>query len=445
MPRRKIFIFSCVCLLLSNCTNARLYLDNMEFFKGGKPLIQSKILEKSLKSDIAEAVFAIPSVRQKIQDIRVASSKIELVSAEGNTQVFASGSVGVLDEYNTESRGLGFGSLRADRVLTDNNRISDSIKLAAIERDEKVNSVKIEINRKLREIVTADANNKKAKATLAILSKYLKQYEGKVELVRKAVAIGAISNSDLLEIEGIRSEALSKQAKAKLVNLQTDATLKAILGNRYSSSLKELEKIVISYDPQDLKLKDNLEYKNLLLQEKRLSTEISMKKQNLKPVSKLTSSITSPQAKDKGKTLFAGVTLEFPIRDGGKTKRELEILNQQKESIPIAKEALLKKVKIAKDNWASFGSFYMDERTLLTDRIKISKNRLKELEILQTQGRANSGIYIKEVLKLATTEIELEELETQQLLNSVDTLDASVSVCSLLRICGQIDKALEGY
>ena len=87
----------------------------------------------------------------------------------------------------------------------------------------------------------------------------------------------------------------------------------------------------------------------------------------------------------------------------------------------------------------------MDERTLLTDRIKISKNRLKELEILQTQGRANSGIYIKEVLKLATTEIELEELDTQQLLNSVDTMDASVSVCSLLRICGQIDKALEGY
>ena len=170
-----------------------------------------------------------------------------------------------------------------------------------------------------------------------------------------------------------------------------------------------------------------------------------MKKQNLKPVSKLTSSITSPQAKDKGKTLFAGVTLEFPIRDGGKTKRELEILNQQKESISIAKEALLKKVKIAKDNWASFGSFYMDERTLLTDRITISKNRLKELEILQTQGRANSGIYIKEVLKLATTEIELEELDARQLLNSVDTMDASVSVCSLLRICGQIDKALEGY
>ena len=68
MPRRKIFIFSCVCLLLSNCTNARSYLDNLELFKGEKPLIQSKNLEKYLKSDIAEAVFAIPSVRQKIQD-----------------------------------------------------------------------------------------------------------------------------------------------------------------------------------------------------------------------------------------------------------------------------------------------------------------------------------------------------------------------------------------
>ena len=62
------------------------------------------------------AVFDIPSVRQKIQDIRVVSSKLELVSAEGNTQVFAFGPVGVLDEYNTEPRGLGFGSLRADRV-----------------------------------------------------------------------------------------------------------------------------------------------------------------------------------------------------------------------------------------------------------------------------------------------------------------------------------------
>ena len=255
----------------------RPYLDHIVFPKEEKTIVNSKNLEKSLKSDIAKAIFDIPTVRLKILDIKVAGSKIGLVSAEGNTQVIATGSVGVLDEYNTESRGLGFGTLRADRVLTDNNRISDSIKLAAIERDQKVNSVKVEINRKLREIVTAHANNKKAKATLAILGTYLKQYEGKVDLVRKAVAIGAISNSDLLEIEGIRSEALSKQARAKLVNLQTETTLKTILRTRYRSSGKELEKISISNDLQDSDLKDHLEYKNLMLQEKRLSIEINIK------------------------------------------------------------------------------------------------------------------------------------------------------------------------
>ena len=70
--------------------------------------------------------------------------------------------------------------------------------------------------------------------------------------------------------------------------------------------------------------------RKLKIQAEKLEIEITIKKQSLKPISKLSASITSPQERDKDKTLFAGLTVEFPIKDGGKSAIEIEILERQK-------------------------------------------------------------------------------------------------------------------
>jgi len=83
---------------------------------------------------------------------------------------------------------------------------------------------------------------------------------------------------------------------------------------------------------------------------------------------------------------------------------------------------------------------------LIRDEIKRAGTRARNhISNIQDIAFKTDKLTVAKIAKLATTEIELEELDTRQLLNSVDTMDASVSVCSLLRICGQIDKALEGY
>ena len=76
---------------------------------------------------------------------------------------------------------------------------------------------------------------------------------------------------------------------------------------------------------------------------------------------------------------------------------------------------------------------------------KYFKKRLKELDILQRQGRANTGIYIKEVLKLANTEVDRINLDSEYFSNVLSRADASSSVCSVLGICDDLDRYLKNF
>ena len=162
------------------------------------------------------------------------------------------------------------------------------------------------------------------------MSKYLSIYEGKASLIERAVSIGAISNSDFLEIKGIRNEAMSKLSKARLLERQSESKIKQNLGKFYLGAVEEIDKRNNSLDQSTSSKKTNLNLRKFRMQEEKMEIEIAIKEQSLKPISKLSASITSPQEKDKDKTLFAGVTVEFPIKDGGKSAVEIEILEKQK-------------------------------------------------------------------------------------------------------------------
>ena len=185
--------------------------------------------------------------------------------------------------------------------------------------------------------------------------------------------------------------------------------------------------------------------KNLLKINQMSLIEIAIKEQSLKPISKLSASITSPQEKDKDKTLFAGVTVEFPIKDGGKSAIEIEILEQQKAVLKSEIQETENKIEIIEENWNSFKVFYNDEKKLIEDRITISKKRLKELDILQRQGRVNAGIYVKEVLKLANTEVDLINLDAEYFSNLLSRMEAASSVCIVLNICNDLNRYVESF
>ena len=81
----------------------------------------------------------------------------------------------------------------------------------------------------------------------------------------------------------------------------------------------------------------------------------------------------------------------------------------------------------------------------MEERIFISNKRLKELDILQRQGRVNAGVYIKEVLKLANTEVDLINLDAEYFSNLLSRAEASASVCIVLDLCNELDRYVKSF
>ena len=397
------------------------------------------------KSAVIEAIFKTPSVKRISEELSIARSRIELVTVQGNTQIVSTGAFGVLDEYNTESKGVGYGTLKAERIFTDNLRLENSKKLARLDEGSKKIDLISEFNKKMQQVLKSYNTMKSSQETQKVVNKYLAIYKEKESLIERAVSIGAISNSDFLEIKSIRNEVLSKLSKARLLESQSESNLRKDLSNFYSPAIKEIQKKSLKVDLNAFNKKENTNLRKLRIQSEKLEIEITIKKQSLKPISKLLASITSPQERDKDKTLFAGVTVEFPIKDGGKSALEIEILEQQKAVLKSEVQEVENKIDITKDNWNSFSAYYYEEKKLMEDQISISKKRLKELDILQRQGRANTGIYIKEVLKLANTEVDRINLDSEYFSNVLSRADASSSVCSVLGICDDLDRYLKNF
>ena len=132
--------------------------------------------------------------------------------------------------------------MRAERVLTDNQRLENSQKLAQLDEEGKKIDLVLDFNRKLKQVLNAYNTKQTAQETQKVLSKYLSIYEGKASLIERAVSIGAISNSDFLEIKGIRNEAMSKLSKARLLERQSESKIKQNLGKFYLGAVEEIDK-----------------------------------------------------------------------------------------------------------------------------------------------------------------------------------------------------------
>ena len=101
------YIFLLVVLFsITSCSNKtfdyKTLLNNPLKSSGNSPVITKYKPE----SAVIKAIFKTPSVKRISEELSIARSRIELVTVQGNTQIVSTGAFGVLDEYNTESKGL---------------------------------------------------------------------------------------------------------------------------------------------------------------------------------------------------------------------------------------------------------------------------------------------------------------------------------------------------
>ena len=102
--------------------------------------------EPKVTSSVIKALLNDPKTQRSVQSIYLARLETDSVETDGKTKFNASGSAGVLDEYETEAREMAFGTIRADRLIDDNSRLSDSVKLANIKTEIQISTLDLELN-----------------------------------------------------------------------------------------------------------------------------------------------------------------------------------------------------------------------------------------------------------------------------------------------------------
>ena len=146
-----LILLSVLVLPMMSCSSKVFDYKNLL----GKPVRSANILVGNAtyypKSNVIKAIFKTPSVSRTAEELSIARSRIKLIAVQGNTQIVSTGAFGILDEYNTESKGVGYGTLKAERIFTDNQRLKNSKKLARLDEESKKIDLILEFNRKLQE------------------------------------------------------------------------------------------------------------------------------------------------------------------------------------------------------------------------------------------------------------------------------------------------------
>ena len=401
--------------------------------------------EPKVTSSVIKALLNDPKTQRSVQSIYLARLETDSVETDGKTKFNASGSAGVLDEYETEAREMAFGTIRADRLIDDNSRVSDSVKLAKIKTEIQISTLDLELNKSLGEILKAYNQLILARETSKILIHYLEKYEAQEILLDKAVSIGAISNSENLELKGLVVEARTKLANSELISKKSDNILKSKLNKLYKRSINELGSKIEQPYQWNLTSPRNTNLLIIDLKMKTIDMQIALEKKRLRPTNKLSVSATSPQSKSRNLTLFAGLTVDFPIKDGGKSETQVKLLEKQKLILDLEKKDLKRNILLMEDQWISFDKVQKKQRKLLEDRLKISKQRLKELEVLQRQGRVNFTSYVKEILVVANTEIDIINVNASYFEEILKRTEMTSSTCKLLKLCTELENYVNNF
>ena len=401
--------------------------------------------EPKVTSSVIKALLNDPKTQRSVQSIYLARLETDSVETDGKTKFNASGSAGVLDEYETEARELAFGTIRADRLIDDNSRLSGSVKLAKIKTEIQISTLDLELNKSLGEILKAYNQLILARETSKILIHYLEKYEAQEILLDKAVSIGAISNSENLELKGLVVEARTKLANSELISKKSDNILKSKLNKLYKRSINELGSKIEQPYQWNLTSPRNTNLLIIDLKMKTIDMQIALEKKRLRPTNKLSVSATSPQSKSRNLTLFAGLTVDFPIKDGGKSETQVKLLEKQKLILDLEKKDLKRNILLMEDQWISFDKVQKKQRKLLEDRLKISKQRLKELEVLQRQGRVNFTSYVKEILVVANTEIDIINVNASYFEEILKRTEMTSSTCKLLKLCTELENYVNNF
>jgi len=261
------------------------------------------------------------------------------------------------------------------------------------------------------------------------------QFNEREDLVQTAVNAGVLSNSDYLELQSLKNEVLSEQAQSVFQSDSFSSYLKTSLSNDFTEALAELE--------ENFEVKDNIKLSTdgtyqitlLNLNKLQLQTQIKLQQEANSFTTSWHTTASSPKSRGAGSTIFAGITMGLPIKDGGKAKASIVALSKELEVNALDVSSYKEKVSLAQQGLDNFEAFNLKQSSLLNERMRISKDSIDELELKLKAGRVDVSVLAKEILTLARAEIAIERLKHEYVTQRLSALAATGQTCQVVNLC----------
>ena len=219
-----------------------------------------------------------------------------------------------------------------------------------------------------------------------IITYYVALFNEREDLVQTAVDAGVLSNSDYLELQSLKNEILSEQAQAVFQSNTSASFLRTSLGSNYDAAVAELVNRYTATSGSKLSTENSNQITLLGLKKSQIQTEIELQKLSKTLTTNWQSTVSSPKSRGAGSTLFAGITMNFPIKDGGRSVATITALQKELEVNALEVATYEQEVTLAQQGLDNFFAYYEKQKVLLNERKRIAEDRIVELELKLKTG-----------------------------------------------------------
>jgi hypothetical protein len=430
------FIFL-ACFALVGCMGNN--NPTVEPFQPSSALTYNKPLAlKTNSSALVQAIVSNPAVSRALTSAAVAKERVAISQTQKKMTMSASGSSGFEADTDDGSEGVLIVSVTAQKLLSDNGKTDRAIYLSELLAETARLESQIAFDQALQQILDAYITENTALEVDRIITYYVALFNEREDLVQTAVDAGVLSNSDYLELQSLKNEILSEQAQSVFQSNTSASFLRTSLGSNYDAAVAELVKRYTPTSGSKLSTKNSNQVTLLELKTSKIQTEIELQKLSKTLTTNWQSTVSSPKSRGAGSTLFAGITMNFPIKDGGRSVATITALQKELEVNALEVATYEQEVTLAQQGLDNFFAYYEKQNALLSERKRIADDRIVELELKLKTGRADVSALAKEFLSLARTEIAIERLDFDRKTKTLFALSVTGQTCELVRLCNAI-------
>ena len=430
------FIFL-ACLALVGCMGNN--NPKVEPFQSISALTYNKPLAlKTNSSALVQAIVSKPAVARALSSAEATKERVAVTRSQKEMTVSASGSSGFETDTDDGSEGVLIVGVTAQKLLSDNGKSDRAIYLSELLAQTAKLESQITFDQALQQILDAYIVQSTALEVDRIITYYVTLFNEREDLVQTAVDAGVLSNSDYLELQSLKNEILSEQAQSVFQSNTSASFLRTSLGSNYDAAMAELAKRYRVTSGSKLSTKNSNQVTLLGLKTSQIQTEIELQKLSKTLTTNWQSTVSSPKSRGAGSTLFAGITIGLPIKDGGRSVATITALQKELEVNTLEVATYEQEVSLAQQGLDNFFAYYEQQKVLLNERKRIADDRIVELELKLKSGRSDVSALAKEFLALARTEIAIERLNFDRKTKTLSALSVTGQTCELVRLCDAI-------